>query len=112
MIGPKGGPDKRCQVQVSLRAGGSLFVEETDASLHRTIDLAAAQAKKAVDDHLKKGITIRRRSRARDMSMFDTGRGETEVYYIDRPGPSPNIARVPKGEKDTRPETSDKALLG
>ena len=112
VIGPKSGPDKRCQVHMSLRSGGSLFVEEMDVSLHRTIDLAAARARRVVDDHLKKDITIRRQSRARDMSMFDTSIGEVEVCHADGPGPSPNIARVPGGEKDKHPETSDKALLG
>ena len=42
-------------------------------------------------DNWKKGVTSRRRSKARDMAMFETGGAEAEVHHVDHPGPPPII---------------------
>lgn len=46
--GPKGGPDKRCQIKVVLSGLPSVVVNETDSTLPRTIDRAVDAAAHAV----------------------------------------------------------------
>ena len=42
--GPRGGADKRCQIQIPLPRHGDVVIEETDADLYVAIDHAASRA--------------------------------------------------------------------
>ena len=42
--GPRGGADKRCQIQIPLRRHTSVVIEETDTDLYVAIDRAASRA--------------------------------------------------------------------
>jgi len=46
--GPKGGPDKRCQVRVELNNHRSVIVEQSDADVYAAIDRAADRVKRTV----------------------------------------------------------------
>jgi ribosomal subunit interface protein len=46
--GPRGGVDKRCQVDVLVRGRRPLRVESTDVSLHSAVDEAAQRVAQAV----------------------------------------------------------------
>ena len=42
--GPRGGADKRCQIQIPLPRQNGVVIEETDADLYVAIDRAASRA--------------------------------------------------------------------
>ena len=42
--GPRGGADKRCQIQIPLPRHNGVVIEETDADLYVAIDRAASRA--------------------------------------------------------------------
>ena len=42
--GPRGGADKRCQIQIPLPRHNGVVIEETDADLYVAIDRAAGRA--------------------------------------------------------------------
>lgn len=46
--GPKGGPDKVCQVDLQVKGLGTASVEARDADLYAAVDLAAAKAGRRV----------------------------------------------------------------
>jgi ribosomal subunit interface protein len=46
--GPKGGPDKVCQLDFQVRGAGTATVEARDADLYAAVDLAAAKAGRRV----------------------------------------------------------------
>ena len=46
--GPRGGEDKVCRIEVRLRPGGSVFVEETAAAISMAIAGAADRVSRAV----------------------------------------------------------------
>ena len=53
--GPRGGSDKRCSVNIVLRAPRSvLILEETGADLYATIDRAADRTARSVNRRLEK----------------------------------------------------------
>jgi len=46
--GPKGGVDKHCQIQLTLRDGGQLVVEQRNSCWMAVVDAAAANASRTV----------------------------------------------------------------
>jgi ribosomal subunit interface protein len=66
--GPRGGEDKACRIEVRLRAAGSVFAEDADASLYAAIDQAvgsvARSVARAVNRLHDRERGTRRRSRA------------------------------------------------
>ncbi len=52
--GPRGGADKRCQVQVHLDAMPDVVIEDTHTDLYAAIDRAADRASRAVVRHLER----------------------------------------------------------
>lgn len=52
--GPKGGRDKRCQIQVVLPGLADTVVEHTAANLYAAIDRAAERASQSVDRKLNR----------------------------------------------------------
>jgi len=64
--GPRGGEDKRCQMQVVLAGLPDVVVEDTEASLYFAIDRAADRAGRTVMRKLDRKQTLRKHSRPRD----------------------------------------------
>jgi len=65
--GPRGGPDKRCDVQVQLVDGHTVRIRETDECLYCAINRAASRAKRVAKDRLRRQRVKRRSgSRRRD----------------------------------------------
>ncbi len=58
--GPRGGPDKRCDVQVQLVGGQTVRIRETDRCLYRAVDRAARRARRVVKDRLRRQRTTKR----------------------------------------------------
>jgi len=52
--GPKGGLDKRCHATISLKAGGTIVVEEKTEDLYTAINAVADRAKQAVGRRIAK----------------------------------------------------------
>lgn len=52
--GPRGGSDKRCQIQVRLAGGQDVVIEDTEADLYVAIDRAADRADHAVARRLER----------------------------------------------------------
>lgn len=52
--GPKGGSDKRCQVQISLANEGDVIIENTEDDLYVAIDLASARSKRTITKRLER----------------------------------------------------------
>lgn len=52
--GPRGGSDKRCQIQVLFSAGQDVVIEDTEADLYVAIDRAADRADHAVARRLER----------------------------------------------------------
>lgn len=50
--GPRGGVDKRCQIQVRLATLADVVIEDTEADLYVAIDRAAERAVRTVGRHL------------------------------------------------------------
>jgi putative sigma-54 modulation protein len=61
--GPRGGEDKRCQLQVVLAGLPDVVVEDTEASLYFAIDRAADRAGRTVMRRLDRKQTLRKHSR-------------------------------------------------
>lgn len=57
--GPRGGPDKRCQVRVHLHPRGTVIVSELDNNLYRAVDSVAGRLKKAVSRGLARQFPLR-----------------------------------------------------
>ena len=60
--GPRGGEDKRCQLQVSLEGMPDVVVEDTEADLYFAIDRAAGRAGRSVMRKLDRKQTLHRHS--------------------------------------------------
>jgi hypothetical protein len=58
--GPRGGPDKRCDVQVQLVGGQTVRIRETDSCPYRAADRAARRAGRVARDRLRRLRTKRR----------------------------------------------------
>jgi ribosome-associated translation inhibitor RaiA len=58
--GPKGGVDKRCGVEVTIRRGSEVVVEEIDSDLHAAMDRAADRIVEAVSRELSRKRTMPR----------------------------------------------------
>jgi ribosomal subunit interface protein len=69
--GPRGGPDKRCQVWVRLIAQPDVVVEDTEADLYNAVDRALGRAARAVSRRVSRGRRFERYSRAG--AAFDGG---------------------------------------
>ena len=52
--GPRGGADKRCDVQVQLDGGQTVRIRETDRCLYRAVDRAAKRARRVAKDRLRR----------------------------------------------------------
>jgi hypothetical protein len=50
--GPRGGPDKRCAVRVTLRQGGVVYVTGLDSDIRTVVDQVASRVARAVARHL------------------------------------------------------------
>jgi ribosomal subunit interface protein len=61
--GPRGGEDKRCQLQVVLAGLPDVVVEDTEASLYFAIDRAADRAGRTVMRKLNRKQTLHKHSR-------------------------------------------------
>ena len=61
--GPRGGEDKRCQLQVLLAGLPDVVVEDTEADLYFAIDRAADRAGRSVMRKLDRKQTLYRHSR-------------------------------------------------
>lgn len=46
--GPRGGTDKRCRVQVTLKGGADLVVDDVESDLYAAIDRATSRAGRCV----------------------------------------------------------------
>jgi ribosomal subunit interface protein len=58
--GARGGVDKQCHIDISLRPSGNVLVEDIDADLHAVVDRAADRAARAVDRDLQRRRDARR----------------------------------------------------
>lgn len=52
--GPKGGVDKDCRINVKLRIGAVVTVDEQSADMYASIDKASDRAKMAVHKHIER----------------------------------------------------------
>jgi ribosomal subunit interface protein len=52
--GPRGGLDKRCQIEVQLKATSSVVIEDVEADLYVAIDRAAERAGRTVARRLSR----------------------------------------------------------
>ena len=52
--GPKGGNDKRCQLQIPLTKGQDVLIEDTESDLYVAIDRAIDRAEHTVAKRLKR----------------------------------------------------------
>ncbi|MEX1362626.1 MAG: HPF/RaiA family ribosome-associated protein [Nannocystaceae bacterium] len=57
--GPRGGVDKRCQVEVTLAHGGHVRAEGTDAGVRDAIDRAAHRTARRVTRRLGRAASLR-----------------------------------------------------
>jgi len=62
--GPRGGPDKRCQVWVRLIAQPDVVVEDTEADLYAAVDRALGRTARAVSRRVSRGRRFDRPPRA------------------------------------------------
>jgi len=60
--GPRGGEDKRCQLQVVLSGFADVVVEDTEADLYMAIDRATGRAGRSVARRIERQKTLLRRS--------------------------------------------------
>ena len=72
--GPRGGPDKRCTVQVQVVRGNAVTIRETDQCLYRAIDRAAGRAKRIAKETLRRQRAKRRRRPGRQFDVSRTPR--------------------------------------
>jgi putative sigma-54 modulation protein len=56
--GPRGGEDKRCQVNVTLRDAREVIIDELHADLHAAIDVALGRAAHAVGRSLDRAAAV------------------------------------------------------
>lgn len=68
--GPRGGEDKRCQIQVRLPHLPDVVIEDTELNLYTAIDRAADRAGRTVGRRLSKRRHIRT-SKQRGSAPFD-----------------------------------------
>lgn len=61
--GPKGGPDKRCTVEVELRPSGRIRVQQTEAEVRTAIDRCAHRLRRVASIHFKKQRDFRAQRR-------------------------------------------------
>jgi ribosomal subunit interface protein len=76
--GPRGGLDKRCQIEVLLKAAPTVVIEDVEADLYVAIDRAAERAGRTVARRLARQRTFVRPTRA----PLDKGAA------VGMPGPS------------------------
>ena len=58
--GPRGGLDKRCQINVTLQPSGSVRIEDFDLDMRPVVDRAAARAASAIERELQRRRDARR----------------------------------------------------
>lgn len=58
--GPRGGADKRCQVQVRLTGMPELVIEDTESDMYLAISRATTRAGRSLTRRLKRYIPMRR----------------------------------------------------
>jgi ribosomal subunit interface protein len=69
--GPRGGADKRCQIQVALNHLPDVVIKDTETDLYIAIDRAADRAGRTTKLRLSQQRTKSRTSRTYDMELFD-----------------------------------------
>lgn len=52
--GARGGVDKQCEINVTLRPSGTVLIKDIDADLRAVVDRAADRAARAVDRELQR----------------------------------------------------------
>jgi ribosomal subunit interface protein len=52
--GPRGGPDKRCHIEVAAAGAGRFCVDEVHADLYRAVDRAVGRLRRQLDRELGK----------------------------------------------------------
>ena len=63
--GPRGGVDKRCHLEVTADAVGTVVVEEVDADLYRAVDRAAARLRRQLAREFGRRLPAARPGRRR-----------------------------------------------
>ena len=63
--GPRGGPDKSVRINIGLRRGPVVTVQETKSNLYAAISVAAGRARRAVNRQLDRRRAGRRTGRPR-----------------------------------------------
>lgn len=58
--GARGGVDKQCQIEVALRASGSVLVDDIDADVRTVVDRVAERVARAVGRNLQRQRDARR----------------------------------------------------
>jgi len=74
--GPRGGLDKRCQIEVQLKAASTVVIEDVEADLYAAIDRAAERAGRTVARRLSRQREFARpgqRARGEDMAVGEPG---------------------------------------
>ncbi len=74
--GPRGGADKRCFIEVRLKAAAAVVIEDTESDLYVAIDRAAERAGRALARQL-----ARRREFAPGMPVEPDGAAQAGVTY-------------------------------
>ena len=82
--GPRGGVDKRCQIQVRLAALSDVVIEDTEADMYVAIDLAAERASRIVVRHL-----ARQRRPVRRAPLQETASSVLTELKVGGNGPQP-----------------------
>jgi len=52
--GPRGGSDKRCQIQIPMQSTNDIVIEDTEADLYIAIDRAADRAERTIARKLER----------------------------------------------------------
>ena len=75
--GPRGGIDKRCQIQISLPQLHDIVIEDTEADLYIAIDRATDRAGRTLDRKLK-------RQHGKNRRAFVPHKRTPEVFMNDQ----------------------------
>lgn len=61
--GPRGGVDKVCKIEITMKPGGKLLVEESDGDVHAAVALAAEKLGRAIRREVDRFKTERKKDR-------------------------------------------------
>lgn len=71
--GPRGGADKRCQIQVALPGVAEVVIEHTEENVYMAIDRAAERAGRALVRHIERSREYRHQSHRTDHQLEFVG---------------------------------------